>query len=59
LSDNDLAKESENPITLRVTLPLRYEADFGVGPYNAVKSSFQMSQAVVPLIRCHFQGTFY
>lgn len=45
-----MAKESENPVTLRITLPLRYEADFNVGPYNAVKSSFQISQAVVPFI---------
>jgi hypothetical protein len=28
VSDTELSKEIENPVTRRITLPLRYEADF-------------------------------
>jgi hypothetical protein len=28
LSDTDLSKETENPVTRQITLPLRYEAEF-------------------------------
>jgi hypothetical protein len=27
-TDTELSKEIENPVTRRITLPLRYEADF-------------------------------
>jgi hypothetical protein len=47
-SNNDLSKESENPVTLTITLPLRYEADFLDGPYHATKNTFELDQAVVP-----------
>jgi hypothetical protein len=43
-----LAKETENPVTRFVTLPLRYEAGFDNGPYNATKSTFEIDQAVIP-----------
>jgi hypothetical protein len=47
-SNNDLSKESENPVSLMITLPLRYEADFHDGPYNATKDTFDLDQAVLP-----------
>src|ERR1700746_3528365 len=47
-SDTELSKEIENPVTRRITLPLRYEADFLDGPYKATKDTFSIDQAVVP-----------
>lgn len=47
-SNDDLSKESENPLTLTITLPLRYEADFYDGAYNATKDTFELDQAVLP-----------
>ena len=48
ISATDLSKEAENPVTRRITLPLRYEADFLDGPYKATKDTFEIDQAVVP-----------
>jgi hypothetical protein len=50
MSDNDteLSKEIENPVTRRITLPLRYEAEFLDGAYKATKDTFELDQAVVP-----------
>jgi hypothetical protein len=48
VSNNDLSKETENPVTLTITLPLRYEANFSDGPYYATKDTFELDQAVVP-----------
>jgi hypothetical protein len=47
-SDTELSKEIENPVTRRITLPLRYEADFLDGPYKATKDTLEIDQAVVP-----------
>jgi hypothetical protein len=47
-SNNELSKESENPVTLTITVPLRYEADFQDGPYYATKNTFELDQAVLP-----------
>ena len=47
LSDTELSKDTENPVTRRITLPLRYEADFLDGPYKATKETFEIDQAVV------------
>jgi hypothetical protein len=47
-TNNDLSKESENPVSLLITLPLRYEADFHDGPYDATKNTFDLDQAVIP-----------
>jgi hypothetical protein len=47
-TNNDLSKESENPVTLTITIPLRYEADFNDGPYYSTKDTFDLDQAVVP-----------
>jgi len=48
VSDTEVSKEIENPVTRRITLPLRYEADFLEGPYKATKDTFSIDQAVVP-----------
>jgi hypothetical protein len=48
LSNTDVSKESENPVTRWITLPLRYEAGFLDGPYKATKDTFEIDQAVVP-----------
>ena len=50
LSDTELSKEAENPVTRIITLPLRYEAEFNDGPYKATKDTFEIDQAVVPFI---------
>ena len=47
-TDTQLSKEIENPVTRRITLPLRYEADFLDGAYKATKEMFSINQAVVP-----------
>jgi hypothetical protein len=50
LNDTELSKESENPVTRMITLPLRYEAEFNDGPYKAAKDTFEIDQAVLPFI---------
>ena len=47
-SDTELSKEMENPVTRRITLPVRYEADFLDGPYKVTKDTFEIDQAVLP-----------
>lgn len=47
-SNDEISKEVENPVTRHITLPLRYQADFDDGPYQATKSTFEIDQAVVP-----------
>jgi hypothetical protein len=36
--DTELSKEIENPVTRRITLPLRYEADFWMAPTRRPKT---------------------
>jgi len=48
LDNNEISKQAENPVSNLATLPLRYEADFNDGPYDATKSTFELDQAVVP-----------
>ena len=48
VSDTELSKQIENPVTRRITVPLRYEADFLDGPYKATKDTFSINQAVIP-----------
>jgi hypothetical protein len=48
ISNTDLSKDVENPVSRQITLPLRYEADFDDGAYNAAKETFEIDQAVVP-----------
>ena len=49
-SDTQISKQIENPVTRRITLPLRYEADFLDGPYKATKDIFSINQALVPFL---------
>lgn len=48
ISNSDLSKESENPVTRLIMLPLRYEGEFQDGVTKATKSTFEIDQAVVP-----------
>jgi hypothetical protein len=47
-TDTDISKDVENPVTQRVTVPSRYEADFNDGAYKATKGIFSLDQAVLP-----------
>lgn len=49
-TDDDLSKDTENPVTLRITLPLRYEAGFDNGAYDDTKNTFSINNAVVPFL---------
>jgi hypothetical protein len=48
MSADDLSKESENPVTRLITLPLRYEGEFLDGAAKSTKDTFEIDQAVVP-----------
>jgi hypothetical protein len=48
ISDIEISKESDNPVTRWVTLPLRYEGEFLDGPYKDTKDTFELDQAVLP-----------
>jgi len=39
ISDTELSKDTENPVTRQITVPLRYEADFLDGAYKATKGT--------------------
>jgi hypothetical protein len=47
-SNDALSKESVNPVSRIITIPLRYEADFLDGPYHATKDTFELDQAILP-----------
>jgi hypothetical protein len=47
VNDTDyLSKETENPVTRKMTVPLRYEADFLDGADKLTKSTIELDQAV-------------
>ena len=49
VNDTDyLSKETENPVTRKITVPLRYEAEFPDGADKLTKSTIELDQAVVP-----------
>jgi hypothetical protein len=48
VTNTDFSKETENPVTRRITLPFRYQADFLDGVDQLTKSTFELDQAVVP-----------
>src|ERR1700745_1593988 len=50
LSNTDVSKEVQNPVTLNITVPLRYEAEFNDGPYNSTKSTYEFDNAVLPFL---------
>jgi hypothetical protein len=47
-TDTEISRQVENPVTRRITVPLRYEADFLDGAYKATKDTFEIDQAVLP-----------
>jgi len=47
-SDTEVSKETENPVTRQITLPLRYEADLNDGFYKDTKSTFEIDNAIMP-----------
>src|SRR5208282_4673935 len=47
-NNDEVSKESENPVTQWITLPLRYEPEFDDGAYRLTKETFELDQAVVP-----------
>ena len=47
INNTDFSKETENPVTRQITLPLRYQADFLDGADRLTKSTFELDQAVV------------
>jgi hypothetical protein len=48
VTNTDFSKETENPVTREITLPLRYQGDFLDGADRLTKSTFELDQAVVP-----------
>ena len=48
ITNDDFSKETENPVTRQITLPLRYQADFLDGADRLTKSTFKLDQAVAP-----------
>ena len=41
VTNTDFSKETENPVTRQITLPLRYQADFLDGGDKLTKSTFR------------------
>jgi len=57
ITDDDFSKESENPVTRQITLPLHYEADFFDGAYKLTKSTFERRLPVSALLLKVFNET--
>ena len=53
-TETEISEEVENPVTHRITVPLRYEADFNDGAYKATKDIFSLNHAVLPSPRGPF-----
>ena len=47
VTNTDFSKETENPVTRQMTLPVRYQADFFDGADRLTKSTFEIDQAIV------------
>jgi hypothetical protein len=43
ITDTELSKDIENPVTRQITLPPRYEADFLDGPLQSHQGHFRKS----------------
>jgi len=41
ITNDDFSKETENPVTRQITLPLRYQADFLDGADQLTKSTLR------------------
>jgi hypothetical protein len=48
LTNNEVSKETENPVARQITLPLRYQADFLDGAAQLTRSTFEVDQVIVP-----------
>jgi hypothetical protein len=48
LSSDEVSKETDNPVSRHITLPLLYQADFLDGADHLTKSTFEVDQAIVP-----------
>ena len=48
LNNDEISKETENPVSRQITLPLRYQADLLDGADQLTKSTFEVDQAIVP-----------
>src|SRR5262245_66360574 len=47
-ADQELAKQLSNPVSSLISFPLQENIDFGIGPDNGMKSTFNI-QPVVPI----------
>lgn len=47
-SNNEVSKETENPVSRQISLPLLFQADFLGGADHLTKSTFEVDQAIVP-----------
>ncbi|MGB8603711.1 hypothetical protein [Bradyrhizobium sp.] len=48
ITNDDFSKETENPVTRQITLPMRYQADFVDGADKLTKETLELDQAVLP-----------
>jgi hypothetical protein len=48
LNNDEVSKETENPVSHQITLPLRYQADLLDGADLLTKSTFEVDYALVP-----------
>jgi hypothetical protein len=48
ITNDDFSKETENPVTRQITLPMRYQADFVDGADRLTKETLELDQAVLP-----------
>jgi hypothetical protein len=48
ITNDDFSKETENPVTRQITLPMRYQADFVDGADKLTKDTLELDQAVLP-----------
>jgi hypothetical protein len=48
LSNDEVSKETDNPVSRQITLPLLFQADFLDGAEYLTKSTFEVDQAIVP-----------
>jgi hypothetical protein len=48
ITNDDFSKETENPVTRQITLPMHYQADFVDGADKLTKDTLELDQAVLP-----------
>ena len=48
IDNTELSKESDNPVSRMIKLPLRYEAEFDSGAFKETKDTFAIDEAIVP-----------